>query len=152
MNDYRRHRIVTHGGGVYGGVYGGISTVVLIAAVRDRQLIEAQAIVRESGKAPAQVGGALPLSTYAGTYAGAWYGAVTVAESSYGLTLSFDKSVGTNGPLEHVDHDTFRTHWQDPAIENAKVTMATIRPVSPIADFSFAFQDLALVPDQSAKR
>ena len=58
--------------------------------VRDRQLAEAEAIVRKSGKAPAQVSGALPPSTYVGTYRDAWYGAVAVAETSYRLTLSFD--------------------------------------------------------------
>jgi hypothetical protein len=61
------------------------------------------------------------------------------------------------GPLEHVQYDTFRTRWTDRDIEDAYVTFALdpkgaveavkMAPVSPTADFSFDYQDLAFVPE-----
>jgi hypothetical protein len=60
------------------------------------------------------------------------------------------------GTLEHVQHDTFRAVWDDSNIEPAYVTYAlgaegkvdriTMKAVSPIADFSFNYQDLLFTP------
>jgi hypothetical protein len=60
------------------------------------------------------------------------------------------------GTLEHVRDDTFRTRWADRDIEDAYVTFTVdnahaitsihMRPVSPLADFSFDYQDLHFVP------
>ena len=53
-------------------------------------------------------------------------------------------------------YDTFRTHWTDRSYEDAYVTFAlkpdgsidrvTMKAISPLADFSFDFHDLALKP------
>ncbi|WP_293881022.1 serine hydrolase [Sphingomonas sp.] len=194
ISDYRGHKIVTHGGGVYGGIsmvvmipdlgvgitvltnaeehyavkaiayhlldhYLGASPVDWAAAgkiVRDRQLGLAEMAVRAAVKPDENVTPPLPLQTYAGVYRDAWYGTITVTRAANGLAMSFDRSTGMAGQLIHVDHDTFRTHWGDPAIENAYVTFAVgsdrrvksarMKPVSPIADFSFDFSDLLLLP------
>jgi hypothetical protein len=60
------------------------------------------------------------------------------------------------GKLTHWQYDTFRVDWRDPLIEPAYVTFAltakgtidrvTMRAVSPLADFSFDYQDLELRP------
>ena len=60
------------------------------------------------------------------------------------------------GSLEHVQYDTFRTHWGQADIEDAYVTFAltpaggidamTMQAVSPLADFSYDYQDLHFVP------
>ncbi len=60
------------------------------------------------------------------------------------------------GTLEPVADDTFRTHWADRSTEDAyvkfevskagKVERASMRAISPLADFSFDYQDLDLVP------
>lgn len=54
-------------------------------------------------------------------------------------------------------YDTFRTRWTDRNIEDAYVTFAlnpdgtiermTMRAISPLADFSYDFQDLLFVPE-----
>lgn len=126
-------------------------------AVRDRALADATKIVN-TALAPRAVNPPLPLQTYAGVYRDPWYGPITVARTAAGLTLSFDHSHGMSGPLVPFDHDTFRTEFTDPAIENAYVTFAigpdgrvtgmSLKPVSPLADFSFDYADLAPVPDR----
>jgi CubicO group peptidase (beta-lactamase class C family) len=128
--------------------------------VRDRRLAEALATLREVPTASGTSTPALPLRTYAGVYRDPWYGTITVGETSSGLSINFDRTSGMSGPLEHVDHDTFRTRWTDPAIENAyitfsigqdrRVTAASMKAISPLADFSFDFQDLVLRPDPTA--
>ena len=65
-----------------------------------------------------------------------------------------------HGTLEHVQYDTFRTHWAMPDVEDAYVTFAldaggridrmTMKAVSPLADFSYDYQDLHFVPEAAA--
>lgn len=55
-----------------------------------------------------------------------------------------------------MQYDTFRTHWAMPDVEDAYLTFAlkpdgsidrmTMRAVSPIADFSYDYQDLHFTP------
>ena len=107
-------------------------------------------------------GPALPLSAYAGIYRDPWYGTATVRQDAKGsLTISFDRSPGLQGPLEHVQYDTFRTRWTMPDVEDAYVTFAmksdgsigqmTMKAMSPIADFSWDYQDLHFVPVGAGK-
>ena len=94
----------------------------------------------------------LPLGSYAGTYSDPWYGTMTVSARPTGkLWIRFDLTPGMEGPLEHVADDTFRAHWTDRGIEDAYVTFdvkggsigsIAMKPVSPLADFSFDYQDL----------
>jgi CubicO group peptidase (beta-lactamase class C family) len=98
----------------------------------------------------------LPMTAYAGTYADPWYGTMTVAARPQGrLWIRFDLTPGMEGPLEHVANDTFRAHWTDRGIEDAYVTFQVrdgrvgsigMRPVSPLADFSFDYRDLHFRP------
>lgn len=98
----------------------------------------------------------LPLGRYAGTYSDPWYGTMTVsARPARKLWIRFDLTPGMEGPLEHVADDTFRAHWTDRGIEDAYVTFAVeggrirsiaMKPVSPLADFSFDYQDLHFSP------
>jgi hypothetical protein len=60
------------------------------------------------------------------------------------------------GPLEHWSYDTFVARWPDPLIEPAFVTFSldaagkparvTMKAYSPVADFSFDYQDLEFTP------
>ncbi len=98
----------------------------------------------------------LPLAQYAGRYRDAWYGLVTIDSAANGLSIRFEHTPTMSGTLEHVRHDTFRTRWSDRAIEDAYVTFAlnpdgsidrmTMKAVSPLADFSFDYQDLLFTP------
>ncbi|MHB1056703.1 MAG: serine hydrolase [Rhodanobacter sp.] len=107
-------------------------------------------------------GPSLPLSEYVGVYRDPWYGTATLGQDARGaLTISFDRSPGLHGTLEHVRYDTFRTHWAMPDVEDAYVTFAlkadgsvdriTMKAVSPIADFSWDYHDLHFVPVTPAR-
>ncbi len=98
----------------------------------------------------------LPLEKYAGAYSDAWYGPITVRMENGGLVMSFDHTPTMIGDLQHWQHDTFKAHWRNRGIEDAFVTFALnpdgsidnarMAAVSPLADFSFDYQDLLLKP------
>ena len=106
-------------------------------------------------------GPSLPLSGYAGVYRDSWYGAATIRQGNGALSMSFDRTPGLHGVLEHVQYDTFRTHWAMPDVEDAYVTFAlkpdgsvdqmTMKAVSPTADFSWDYQDLRFTPVNATK-
>jgi CubicO group peptidase (beta-lactamase class C family) len=97
----------------------------------------------------------LALSAYAGRYEDPWYGGMTIDErAGVLLGISFDRTPGMVGTLEPVSGNLFRTRWADTGIEDAYVTFtvtdgrianAAMRAVSPLADFSFDYQDLNFV-------
>jgi CubicO group peptidase (beta-lactamase class C family) len=104
-------------------------------------------------------GPSLPLAAYVGVFRDPWYGTATISRRSRGkggIDISFDRSPGLHGTLEHVQYDTFRTHWAMPDVEDAYVTFAlkpdgsiekmTMQAVSPLADFSWDYQDLRFSP------
>jgi CubicO group peptidase (beta-lactamase class C family) len=114
---------------------------------------------KEEGKdEPASKGPSLPVEKYAGRYRDAWYGTVTIERAGDGMNIRFDHTPSMNGKLEHVRYDTFRTRWKDRSIEDAYVTFAlnpdgsiermTMKAISPLADFSYDFQDLMFVPER----
>lgn len=123
--------------------------------VRERDE-KAVAFLKKQTSAPAGVGPSLPLGRYAGDYADAWYGPITIALRDGTLAIDFKQTPGMTGELEHWQYDTFRTKWRDPLIEPAYVTFALdaegavarigLRAVSPLADFSFDYQDLDFRP------
>jgi CubicO group peptidase (beta-lactamase class C family) len=105
---------------------------------------------------PAQAGPSLPLERYSGPYVDAWYGPITISHGDGGLEIDFTLTPGMDGALTHWQYDTFRADWRDRLIEPAYVTFAldadgkidriSMRPVSPMADFSFNYRDLDLRP------
>jgi CubicO group peptidase (beta-lactamase class C family) len=122
-----------------------------------RRLAAAAASVGQVAAAPAGAPGpSAPLATYAGPYDDAWYGRIAVGRDARGLTIDFTNTPRMTGRLEHYRYDTFVARFDDPGIEPAfvtfaldadgKVARATLKPVSPTADFSFDYQDLSLVP------
>jgi hypothetical protein len=98
----------------------------------------------------------LPLEKYAGAYADAWYGPITIRMENGGLVITFDHTPSMIGDLQHWQYDTFKAHWRARTIEDAFITFslkpdgsidsAKMAAVSPLADFSFDFQDLLLRP------
>ena len=115
-----------------------------------------QATTRDTKSHPS-----LPLEKYVGTYEDAWYGAATVRIESGHLVLSFDHTPNMVGELEHWQYDTFKTHWRVRTTADAFVTFSlkadgsierfTMLPVSPLADFSFDYQDLEFHPVKRAE-
>jgi len=106
--------------------------------------------------APAKVGPSLTLERYAGTYRDPWYGDVAVTNGAEGLRIDFKTTPRMAGKLVHWQYDTFVTRFDDKAIEPAYVTFAldadgkvasvSMKPESPIADFSYDYKDLDLRP------
>lgn len=99
----------------------------------------------------------LPLAKYAGTYRDPWYGDVIVSDHHGKLRLRFSKTAQLIGSMTPWQHDSFIVHWDDRTLNaDAFVTFALnadgairemrMKPVSPLTDFSFDFQDLRLKP------
>jgi CubicO group peptidase (beta-lactamase class C family) len=111
---------------------------------------------KASATKPAKVGPSLPLARYVGTYADPWYGQIEVSEAKGKLAIDFKSTPRMGGALEHWQYDSFVTRFSDKTIEPAYVTFAldadgkvtgvTMKPVSPIADFSYDYQDLSFTP------
>jgi CubicO group peptidase (beta-lactamase class C family) len=105
---------------------------------------------------PAKVGPSLPLERYAGTYSDPWYGNIQVTQGVQGLQINFASTPRMSGRLEHWQYDSFITRFDDQSIEPAYVTFGlnaegrvdrvTLKAVSPLADFSYDYQDLLFTP------
>ncbi|HTS35115.1 MAG TPA: serine hydrolase [Candidatus Solibacter sp.] len=102
----------------------------------------------------------LPLEKYTGIYSDAWYWPITIKMENGGLVISFDHTPSMIGDLQHWQYDTFKAHWRTRTIEDAFITFtlnpdgtidsARMAAVSPLADFSFDYQDLLLRPAMTA--
>ncbi|MEP6880916.1 MAG: DUF3471 domain-containing protein, partial [Dokdonella sp.] len=104
----------------------------------------------------------LPLEGYAGIYADPWYGKIRIDKKKDGLHIDFTVSPGMAGKLEYYQYDTFRTRWDDRTLEPAYVTFAldgegkvariAMKAVSPLADFSYDYQDLDFKPVSASQQ
>jgi hypothetical protein len=126
-------------------------------AVKDAEEKEAAESMRKAeGARAVDSKPSLPLEKYEGAYNDAWYGPITIRGENGGLIISFDHTPTMIGDLQHWQYDTFKAHWRDRTIEDAFVTFslkpegsiesARMAAVSPLADFSFDYQDLLLKP------
>ena len=126
-------------------------------AVKDAEEKDAAEVMKKAeGSRVANSRPSLPLDKYAGTYNDAWYGPITIRMENGGLVVSFDHTPSMVGDLQHWQYDTFKAHWRVRTIEDAFVTFslnpdgtidsAKMAAVSPLADFSFDYQDLLLKP------
>ena len=125
------------------------------AAQRDRASADSQlAALKRTRDTTARP--SLPLKGYAGRYNDAMYGDATITLENGGLVLRFSHSPAFVGDLVYWGYHSFRTNWRTPNIPDAFVTFAlkpdgaveqfTMDAVSPLADFSFDYQDLRFVP------
>ncbi|WP_294173464.1 serine hydrolase [uncultured Sphingomonas sp.] len=125
-------------------------------AFRQSRLAEAAKLVTAAQAKPARVGPSLSLDRYVGDYADPWYGTIKVRRSGRALAIQFPHSRGMDSVLVHHQYDTFRTRpalrWIEPAYvtfsidADGKVDRIRMKPVSPLADFSFDYQDLDFAP------
>jgi CubicO group peptidase (beta-lactamase class C family) len=98
----------------------------------------------------------LPLAGYAGDYKDAWYGPIAVSVAGGKLRANFKQTPNMAGTLSHWQYDTFRVDWDDSSLEPAYMSFSldaeghvahvTMKAVSPLADFSYDYQDLDFVP------
>jgi CubicO group peptidase (beta-lactamase class C family) len=127
-----------------------------LAQFKAERARDALKLVQVASAAPAKVGPSLPLDRYAGTYRDAWYGDIAVGRGDGALTIDFKSTPRMGGRLEHYQYDTFVTRFEDKSLEPAyvtfeldsegKVSRVTMKAVSPIADFSYDYQDLLFRP------
>jgi CubicO group peptidase (beta-lactamase class C family) len=125
-------------------------------AEKQRKVGEALAALKAPAARPVSVGPSLPLERYVGTYVDAWYGNIEVTLEGGTLKIDFKSTPRMSGTLEHWQYDTFVTRLSDKSIEPAYVTFrlgaegqieqVTLKAVSPVADFSYDYQDLNFVP------
>jgi hypothetical protein len=100
-------------------------------------------------------------AAYAGRYTDQMYGDVTIAQEDGRLVLRFSHSPALTGDLEHWQYDTFVARWRQRNIPDAYVTFALepdgsiatmkMAAVSPLADFSYDFQDLLFRPAKESR-
>ena len=131
------------------------------AAFKQGRLQAADKALATVKATPANVGPSLALDRYTGTYADPWYGNIAITRQGKGLAIDFKSTPRMSGPLEHWQYDSFITRFTDPALEpayvtfgldaNGKVERVTMKPVSPVADFSWDYQDLLFTPLGQAK-
>ncbi len=99
----------------------------------------------------------LPLSGYAGTYRDPWYGDIVVSNEGGRLRLRFSHTRQLVGTMTPWQHDTFIVRWDDRSLnadafvnfaldDDGHVREMRMKPISPLTDFSFDFQDLRPVP------
>ena len=127
-----------------------------ITKARKARIDAAVAAVSAKAAEPVKSKPTLPQEQYAGRYVDAWYGAITIESVAQGLRVNFTNTPNMGGRLEHWQYDTFIARFDDSNIEAAYVTFSlgaegkveriTMKPVSPIADFSFDYQDLLFTP------
>jgi len=128
---------------------------------RQQRSTAAVAALQAPAAQPAHIGPSLPLARYAGSYNDPWYGTIIVREANGQLNVAFPHAPGLSAVLEHYQYDSFRTRFSDSSVEPAYVTFSlgaqgnvdriTMRAVSPIADFSYDYQDLLFTPVAAAQ-
>jgi CubicO group peptidase (beta-lactamase class C family) len=130
-------------------------------AEKQRRLSEGLATLKARTAKAATAGPSLPLDRYTGTYQDPWYGNITVNLIDGALRIDFKSTPRMGGALEHYQYDTFVTRFDDKTIEPAyvsfgldsdgKIDRVTMKAESPLADFSYDYQDLLFRPAQESK-
>jgi CubicO group peptidase (beta-lactamase class C family) len=117
----------------------------------------AEALKKAAAKRDATVLPSLPLAAYAGTYEDAWYGPIAIALEGGKLVMSFTKSPGMVGDMEHWSRESFVVRWRDREYRadayvtftldpDGSIVEARMKAFSPDTDFSYDFHDLLLKP------
>ncbi|MDA0708021.1 MAG: serine hydrolase, partial [Proteobacteria bacterium] len=121
----------------------------------DRQRANAQSQV-EAESADATTQSLLPLDDYLGTFKDPWFGDVTISKKNGGLYFTALKSRKLKGPMTPFKFNTFKVIWDDRSFNadayamfstdfEGKVNGLKMKPISPLTDFSYDFQDLDFI-------
>ena len=131
--------------------------IAAFKAVKDMEEKEAAETMKKAeGARAADSKPSLPLEKYAGLITTLGMAPSPSDMENGRLVITFDHTPTMIGDLQHWQYDTFKAHWRDHTIEDAFVTFslkadgsiesARMAAVSPLADFSFDYQDLLLKP------
>lgn len=104
----------------------------------------------------------LELAKYAGEYVDAWYGKAAIAMEDGKLVLRMTHTPAMVADLSHWQYDTFKAVFRDSTIPdvfatfsltpNGAIEQMKMVAVSPLADFSFDYQDLLFRPAPKPKK
>lgn len=92
-------------------------------------------------------------SIYTGTYTDQWFGDISIAIKNGKLWFDSKRSPKLTGEMFAFKGNTFVVKWRDRSMdadafvsfsldENGKASGITMKPISPLTDFSYDFQDL----------
>ena len=137
--------------------------IAAFKSVEDKHRKEAEETMAKAAAArAADSKPSLPLDKYAGDYSDPWYGIATIRSENGALLLNFVRTEKGLADLQPWQYDTFKAHWRDRTVEDAFVTFAlkpdgsvdhfTMVAVSPLADFSFDYQDLYFTLVKAAEK
>jgi CubicO group peptidase (beta-lactamase class C family) len=136
--------------------------VAAFKSAEDKQFADAAEFVKRQNSERADTKPTLPPEKYAGVYKDAWYGPATIRKENGGLVFTLDHTPAAIGDLTYWQYDTFKAHWRDRTMEDAFLTFTlkpdgtidhfTMKAVSPLADFSFDYQDLLFTPVKQEKQ
>lgn len=123
----------------------------------DKEQAEAEKITKEiwAATSAASSKAAPDTAAYMGTYTDNWFGNVVIEKNKDGLRLRSVRSPRLCGSLLYYKANTFIVKWDDRSMdadayvmfsldENGKAARIRMKPVSPMTDFSYDFQDLDL--------
>lgn len=94
------------------------------------------------------------LTKFTGTYRDPWFGKIMITQKGNDLYLTCERSPGLKGTMSYYKESTFVIKWDDRSLDadafinfgfnfDGEPVSATMKPISPLTDFSFDFQDLA---------
>jgi CubicO group peptidase (beta-lactamase class C family) len=133
-----------------------VDWVARYRAEKQRRIAAARKALEARPPKAVAVGPSLAAAGYTGTYTDPWYGNIEIGAVNDRLTIDFKSTPRMTGTLEHYQYDTFVAHLDDKTIEPMYVTFSldadgrvdriTMKAVSPLADFSYDYQDLLFRP------
>lgn len=120
---------------------------------QSRARAEKQMAAEQSG---ANAAALLPLESYVGTYRDPWFGDVNISIKNGGLYFKALRSEKLRGPLSAFNYNTFKVIWDNRSFKadayamfsmnfEGKVDGLKMKPISPLTDFSYDFQDLNFI-------
>jgi len=143
----------------------GTDRVTEYSAARKRQLDKAKKLTDSIWKEVERVGsangsgtagsGKIDFAAYTGVYRDAWLGAVTISVNDNRLWFEARRSPQLTGEMLPYKGNSFIVKWVNRSMdadayvvfsldERGVATGITMKPVSPLTDFSYDFQDLDL--------
>jgi len=133
----------------------GTDRVKEYSAVRRRQLEQEKRVVDSILKDMGIARAAVDMANYVGTYRDAWFGDVVISVKNGRPWFDSRRSPKLTGELVPYKGNTFIAKWKDRSMnadafvlfdldERGLGASITMKPVSPLTDFSYDFQDLDL--------
>lgn len=120
--------------------------------IRNSELARANSEI-EAESADADAKSLLPIDDYLGTFRDPWFGDVTISKKDGQLYFTAHRSRKLKGPMTPFKFNTFKVIWDDRSFNadayamfstdfEGKVNGLKMKPISPLTDFSYDFQDL----------